>query len=85
MKKEEKKTYKNISKTIHQMAIRIYILVIILSENIQNAPTKRHRVAEWKQVKTCVYAAYRGHFRSRDTHSVKVSVWQKEFMQMEIK
>ena len=28
MKKEEKKTYKNISKTIHQMAIRTYILII---------------------------------------------------------
>ena len=59
MKKEEK-TYKNFSKTIHQMAIRTYILIIILSVHIQNAPTKRDRVAEWiKKHKTCVYAAYK--------------------------
>ena len=46
MKKEEKKTCKNFSRTIHQMAIRTYILIIILSVRIQNAPTKRDRVAE---------------------------------------
>ena len=43
---------------------------------------------EWlngNKIKTCVYAAYRGHFRSRDTHSVKVSVWKREFVQMKIK
>ena len=80
MNKEEKKTYRNISKTIHQMAIRTYILIIILSVHIQNAPTKRHRVAEWKQKQDlCICCLQEAHFRSIDTYSLKVSRWKKRF------
>ena len=42
-------TYKNKSKTIKKMAIRMYISVITLNINGLNAPTKRHRLAEWIQ------------------------------------
>ena len=41
------------------MAIRIYILVIILSENIQNAPAKRHRVAECQVSASAAYLSSR--------------------------
>ena len=37
-----KKTYKNNPKTINKMAIRTYILIIILNVNALNAP-----VTEW--------------------------------------
>ena len=45
-RKGRKKTYKNKSKTIKKMAIRIYISIITLNVNGLNAPTKRHRLAE---------------------------------------
>lgn len=80
MKKEEKKTYKNISKTIHQMAIRTYILIIILGVRIQNTPTKRDRVVEWiKKQDLCICCLQEAHFRSIDTYSLKVSRWKKRF------
>ena len=42
-------TYKNKSKTTNKMAIRTYISIITLNINGLNAPTKRHRLAEWIQ------------------------------------
>ena len=48
-RKGRKKNYKNKSKTINKMGIRKYILIITLNENELNAPTKRHRLAEWIQ------------------------------------
>ena len=48
-RKGGKKNYKNKSKTINKMGIRKYILIITLNENELNAPTKRHRLAEWIQ------------------------------------
>ena len=44
-----KKTYKNKSTTISKMAVRTYISVITLNISGLNAPTKRHRLAEWIQ------------------------------------
>ena len=52
-----KRTYKNKPKTIKKMVIGSYILIITLNVNGLNAPTKRHRLAEWIQKnKTCTYA-----------------------------
>ena len=48
-RKRRKKTYKNKHKTIKKMAIGIHILIITLNVNGLNAPTKRHRLAEWIQ------------------------------------
>ena len=48
-KKGRKKSNKNKSKAINKMAIRTYISIITLNVNGLNAPTKRHRLAEWMQ------------------------------------
>ena len=48
-KKERKKSNKNKSKAINKMAITTYISIITLNVNGLNAPTKRHRLAEWIQ------------------------------------
>ena len=44
---EKEKTYNNQPKTIKKMVIGTYILIITLKVNRLNAPTKRHRLAEW--------------------------------------
>ena len=36
--------------------IYIYISIITLNVNGLNAPTKRHRLAEWIKNRTCIYA-----------------------------
>ena len=41
------------------MVIGTYILIITLNVNGLNAPTKRHRLAEWIQNKPPIYAATR--------------------------
>ena len=46
---EKEKTYNNITKTIKKIVIGTYILIITLNVSGLNAPTKRHRLAEWKQ------------------------------------
>ena len=56
---EKKKIYKNKSKTIKKIAIGTYISLITLNVNGLNAPTKRHRLAEWIQNKTHIYAVYK--------------------------
>ena len=50
------------------MAIGIYISIITLNVNGLNAPTKRHRLAEWIQNKTPVYAVYRKPTPDLKTH-----------------
>ena len=45
--KEKKKDIQNQPQTIKKMAIRTYISIIALNVNELNAPTKRHRLAEW--------------------------------------
>ena len=47
--KTEEKTYNNKPKTIKKMVIGTYISIITLNVNGLNAPTKRHRLAEWIQ------------------------------------
>ena len=62
------------------MVIGTYILIITLNVNGLNAPTKRHRLAEWIQ-KQDPYACciQETHFRPRDTHRLKVRGWKKIF------
>ena len=60
------------------MVIGTYMLIITLNVNGLNAPTKRHRVAEWIQ-KQDSYICYlqETHFRPRDTYRLKVRGWKK--------
>ena len=62
------------------MVIRAYISIITLNVNGLNAPTKRHRLAEWTQKQEpyacCVQET---HFTSRDTCKSKVRGWKKIF------
>ena len=41
------------------MVIETYISIITLNVNRLNAPTKRHRLAEWIENKTHIYAVYK--------------------------
>ena len=60
------------------MAVRTYISIITLNINGLNAPTKRHRVAEWIQNKTHIYICclQETHLSSRDTYKLKVRGWK---------
>ena len=62
------------------MVIGTYISTITLNVNGLNAPTKRHRLAEWipKQdtYKCCLQQT---HFRPRDTYRLKVRGWKEIF------
>ena len=62
------------------MVIGTYISIITLNVNGLNAPTKRHRLAEWIQ-KQDPYICYlqETHFRPGDTYSLKVREWKKIF------
>ena len=83
---EKEKTYNNKPKTIKKMVIRAYVLIITLNVYALNAPTKRHRLAEWIQKQdpyTC--CLQETHFRPRDTYRLKGRGWKKIFHAMEIK
>ena len=62
------------------MVIGTYILIITLNVNGLNAPTNRHRLAEWIQ-KQDPYICYlqETHFRPRDTYRLKMRGWKKIF------
>ena len=62
------------------MAIGTYISIITLNVNGLNAPTKRHRLAEWIQ-KQDPYICYLQeiHFRPQDTYRLKVRGQKKIF------
>ena len=51
------------------MVIGTYISIITLNANGLNAPTKRHRFAEWIQNKTHIYAVYKRPTSDLRTHS----------------
>ena len=62
------------------MVIRKYILVITLNVNGLNAPTKRHRLAEWMQKQApYICCLQETHFRPRDTYRLKVRGWKNSF------
>ena len=62
------------------MVIGTYISIITLNVNELNAPTKRHRLAEWIQKQDpYICCLQETHFRPRDTHRLKVRGWKKIF------
>ena len=62
------------------MAIRTDISIVTLSVNGLNAPTKRHRLAEWTQKQDPhVCCPQETHFTSGDTYKLKVRGWKKIF------
>ena len=46
-----------------------YISIVVLNMNELNAPTKRHRLAEWIQKQDHVYAVYKRHTSDLGTHT----------------
>ena len=62
------------------MAIGTYILIITLKVNGLNAPTKRHRLAEWiRKQDPYICCLQETHFRSRDTYRLNVKEWKNTF------
>ncbi|XP_057553124.1 protein O-mannose kinase isoform X2 [Hippopotamus amphibius kiboko] len=52
----------------------------VVPVNGLNAPTKRHRLAEWIQKQDpCICCLQETHFRPRDTYRLKVRRWKKIF------
>ena len=55
-----------------------YILIITLNVSGLNAPTKRHRQADWIQKQELyICCLQETHFRPRDTYRLKVRGWKK--------
>ena len=70
--KRRKILTKNKPKTIKKMGIGTYISIITLNVNGFNAPTKRHRVAEWIQKQDLyICCLQETHFTLRDTYRLK--------------
>ena len=62
------------------MVIGTYISIISLTVNGLNAPTKRHRLAEWIQKQDpYICCLQETHFRPRDTYRLKVRGRKKIF------
>ena len=62
------------------MVIGTYILIITLNVKGLNAPTKRHRLAEWIQIQDpYICCLQETHFRPRDTYKLKGRGWKKMF------
>ena len=62
------------------MPIGQYISIITLNVNGLNAPTKRHRLAEWIQKQDpYIYCLQETHFRPKDTYRLKVRGWKNIF------
>ena len=60
------------------MIIGTHILITTLNVNGLNAPTKRHRLAEWIQKQDpCICCLQETHFRPRDTYRLKVREWKE--------
>ena len=70
-----------------KMAIGTYISIITLND-VLNAPTKRHRLAEWIQKQyPYIYCLQDTHFRPKDTYRLEVRGWKnkKLFTQVKVK
>ena len=62
------------------MGIGTYISIITLNVNGLNAPTKKHKMAEWiKKQDLYICCLQETHFRPRDTYRLKVRGWKKIF------
>ena len=62
------------------MTTGAYISIITLSINGLNAPTKRHRLAEWIQKQDPYLCCLQEtHFRPKDIYRLKVKRWKNIF------
>ena len=62
------------------MAIGTGISIITLNVNILNAPTKRHKLAQWIQKQDpYICCIQETHFRPKDTYGLKVREWKNKF------
>ena len=62
------------------MGIGTYISIITLNVSGLNAPTKRHRLAEWIQKQNPYICCLQEiHFRPKDTYGLKVRGWKSIF------
>ena len=62
------------------MAINNHLSIITLNVNGLNAPSKRHRVAEWiKRQKPSICCLQETHLRTKDTYRLKVRGWGNIF------
>ena len=62
------------------MVIGIYISIITLNVNGLNAPTKRHRLAEWIPKQGPYISCLQDtHFRPMDTYTLKARGWKNIF------
>ena len=77
---EKKNDLHNQPQTIKKMTIGKYITIITLNVNGLNAPTKRHRLAEWIQKQDpYIFCLQETHFRPQDTQRLKVRGWKNIF------
>ena len=75
-----KKDLQSQLQTIKKTAIGTYISIITLDVNGLNAPTKRHRLAEWiKKQDPYMCCLQETHFRPQDTYRLKVRGWKNIF------
>ncbi len=59
------------------MALNLYLSIVILNVNGQNAPNKRHRVSEWiKKQDPSICCLQETHLRPKDTSRFKVRGWK---------
>ena len=59
------------------MTINTYLSIITLNVNGLNAPTTRHRLAEWIQKQDpYTFSLQETHFRPKDTYRLKVRGWK---------
>ena len=76
---EEKRSTK-LTPNNQKMAIGTYMSIITLNVNGLNAPTKRHRLAEWIQKQDpYICCLQETHFRPQDTYRLKVREWKNIF------
>ena len=62
------------------MAMGSYLSIITLNINGLNAPTKRERLAEWKQKQDAyICCLQETHLKTGDTYRLKVKGWKKIF------
>ena len=63
-----------------KMAMGTNISMITFNVNGLNAPTKRHRLAEWIQKQDpYICCLQETHFRPKDTYRLKVKGWKNTF------
>ena len=70
---KKKEDLQNQPQPIKKMAIGTHITIIPLNVNGLSAPTKRHKLAEWKQKQDpYICCLQETHFRPKDTYRLKV-------------